>query len=673
MVLKIKMYISFAILLLTVNVAFSQIGTVTSYQQITAQVGGFNVTLDYNDRFGASMDSIGDLNDDGIMDIAVGAHRDDDGGTDRGAVYILFMDTNKTVKSHAKISHTSGNLGCALQNSACFGTGVAGLGDLDGDGIEDIVVGGEGDSDGGFNTGAVWILYMNTNGTVKLCKKISALSGYLNGGLPLASGKHFGNGVDCVGDIDGDNVMDIVVENYHDNGGGTNKGAVWVLLLYENGTVKSHYKIYDGVPNFNAPIDDYDYFGSIVCGINDIDNDGVPDIAVGAYYDDDGGANCGAVYLIKLNSNGSVKGFNKISNGNGGMPINSIPVNAQFGTDMRTTADLDGNGHNDLMVGASSHANGGAVYFLGLDSNLNSNVLKKVTYTDIPLITNDVRFGRSVCHIGDIDNDGTMEVAAGATYYNGERGEIFVYSITVAFSTSISVTPKICENSATGTATAQPIGGNPPYSYLWSNGSTNASITNIPHGIYSVTVTDASNNSTSASATIDFYPAPQLFIGNDTLIGITESILLDAGSGYIGYEWNGLSGNSTFTVHGSDLGYGVHPFPVAVIDYNFCYGRDTIIITVGNTDIEDVSNKNNRFSISPNPAYNRVEVKIDKFTGKNATLLVIDSYGSKVFEKFLEPNSQNISINTSEWSSGLYQIIWVENNISSSQKLLITR
>jgi len=94
--------------------------------------------------------------------------------------------------------------------------------------------------------------------------------------------------------------VDIVVGNSADNGGGTNKGACWVLTLDTNGTVKTHYKIYDGVTNFNAPIDNYDYFGASVCGIEDIDSDNIPDIAVSAFYDNDGGISCGAVYIIKL-------------------------------------------------------------------------------------------------------------------------------------------------------------------------------------------------------------------------------------------------------------------------------------------------------------------------------------------------------------------------------------
>ena len=65
--------------------------------------------------------------------------------------------------------------------------------------------------------------------------------------------------------------------------------------------------------NFTAVLNNYDYFGWSVSGVGDLDNDGIPDIAVGAYLDDDGGSNRGAIYTLFLNSDGTVKNHQKIS------------------------------------------------------------------------------------------------------------------------------------------------------------------------------------------------------------------------------------------------------------------------------------------------------------------------------------------------------------------------
>ncbi|MBI5220160.1 MAG: FG-GAP repeat protein [Bacteroidia bacterium] len=134
--------------LLLCIVANAQVNTVVSYQKISSLFGNLTCPLNNSDMFGFSVDAIGDLDNDGVVDMVVGAPRDDDGGTDRGAVYILFMNADRTVKSCQKISSTQGGFTGSLANGVLFGTAVSPLGDLDGDGVLDIAVGSEYDSDG---------------------------------------------------------------------------------------------------------------------------------------------------------------------------------------------------------------------------------------------------------------------------------------------------------------------------------------------------------------------------------------------------------------------------------------------------------------------------------------------------------------------------------------------
>ena len=115
------------------------------------------------------------------MDLALGAQADNDGGPDRGAVWILFLNPDGTLKGEQRISALSGNFAGSLSNYDHFGSALAGLGDLDGDGLVDLAVGAPDDDDSNFDKGAVWVLFLNADGSVKTHQKISALEGGFGG------------------------------------------------------------------------------------------------------------------------------------------------------------------------------------------------------------------------------------------------------------------------------------------------------------------------------------------------------------------------------------------------------------------------------------------------------------------------------------------------------------
>jgi len=228
---------SFVCLTLLPLTAPAQPGTVLDFQKINDTEGNFSSQLDNNDWFGQSSVSLGDLDGDGIIDLAVGAAKDDDGPSDAGAVWILFQSADGTVKSNQKISDTQGNFTGVLDNNDFFSLfAIVSLGDLDGDEVIDIAVGAREDDDGRPERGAVWILFLNNNGTVKGHQKISSTEGNFAGVLDDAD--YFGTSVANLGDIDGDGNNDIAVGAHRDDNGGSARGAVWILFLNSDGTVK---------------------------------------------------------------------------------------------------------------------------------------------------------------------------------------------------------------------------------------------------------------------------------------------------------------------------------------------------------------------------------------------------------------------------------------------------
>jgi hypothetical protein len=371
-------------------------------------------TLANNDLFGVAVANLGDLDGDGVADLAVGAYDDDTGGSNRGAVHVLFLNADGSVKSSTKIAHGL-NGGPTLANGDAFGFAMANVGDLDGDGIADLAVGAIGDDTGGSNRGAVHILFLNAGGTVKSSTKIA--SG-LNGAPTLANYDNFGRAVANVGDLDGDGVVDLAAGASGDDTGGSNRGAVHILFLNAGGTVKSSTKIASGL-NGTPTLSDGNSFGVSAANLGDLDGDGVADLAVGALGDDTGGSNRGAVHILFLNANGSVKSSTKIASGLNGAP--TLSDGNLFGVSAANLGDLDGDGVADLAVGATSDATGGAnrgavhILFLSTSGTVRSSTKIASGLNGGPTLNNGDYFGRAVANLGDLDGDGVIDLAVGAT------------------------------------------------------------------------------------------------------------------------------------------------------------------------------------------------------------------------------------------------------------------
>jgi len=195
-------------------------------------------------QFGSSLATLGDVDSDGVVDLAVGA-RSENGG--EGGVWILFLNTDGSVKSFQRIREGEGGFPDTLEPNDNFGT-VASGGDFDGDEVPDLLVGAPRHDAAGLDTGAVWILLLTSAGTVKESQKItSGVGGFLGDVDP---GDEFGWDVATLTDLDGNGARDIAVSAFKDDDGGLDRGAIWILFLNTGLTVDGFQKISDLEGNF---------------------------------------------------------------------------------------------------------------------------------------------------------------------------------------------------------------------------------------------------------------------------------------------------------------------------------------------------------------------------------------------------------------------------------------
>jgi len=369
---------------------------------------------------------------------------------------------------YVKIENNSGGLVANLQSGDRFSRDHDQAGDINGDGIIDLVVGARSDDDGAIDAGAVYILFMNTDGTVQSNQKISATEGGFTD--TLDAGDFFGYGVAGIGDYDNDNIPDIAVtaigriyiihlnndgtvksfvknQNINSQGlsaigdlnndgridlvacqstsnaGGTNRGAIQILFFDNTSNVinSSTVTISSTQGGFGTGLQDNDRFGGReVAMLGDIDNDGTKELAVGAFMSDGGK---GAIWILSLdNTTFNVVSKLKITEGLNGfadtLTTGANPngtAGASFGHALCKVGDLNGDGVPDLMTGANQQ-NEGWGYILYLNADKTVKTFTRINNTDGGfglVLDSDERFSRSISFLGDLRGDGTIAVNYG--------------------------------------------------------------------------------------------------------------------------------------------------------------------------------------------------------------------------------------------------------------------
>ncbi len=431
----------------------------SKHQKVSDTQGGLGLTgtLKNSDQLGTAITSIGDLDGDGVPDAAVGLPRTGDGAPNSGAIRILFLNADGTVKTHRKISNTQGGFSGTLNEDDQFGASVAWLGDL-GSGAPTpraLAVGALHYSPYGFgqvmtpNESAIWILFLNADGSVQSQQKIKdGVGGFA---ASFSNQQRFAMSLAWLGNLGaGATTSRALAVGSIDTTRPGNVGVVWILFLKADGTVQDYTRFDSSTVNLSGA---WPLGIPVVSALGDFDGDGIQDLAVGSPGDPDPvyfGTAQGAVWLLSLNVDGTVKAINKISKGHG-LPTNAFDTDAELGTAVAPVGDLDHDGVVDIAVGVPQQdTSRGQTWIIHLKHNEGDGVVVKAIEKIFPgsngfvgpLITGD-RFGSSLALMPDMDGDLVPELAVGADEDNDggqDRGAVWI----------LRLNPSICGNGLVG-------------------------------------------------------------------------------------------------------------------------------------------------------------------------------------------------------------------------------
>ena len=357
--------------------------------RITGEVTGI--------RFGYSVSSAGDMNGDGFSDFIIGAY-----GylSARGRAYVYFGGSaTDTIADIVMTGEASANY---------FGIAVSTAGDVNGDGYSDAIVGADG--------------YLSDKGR-----------GYVYYGGPSPDnnadfivtgeigGSFYGTAVASAGDMNGDGYSDILI-------GATNiNSSAGKMYVYFGGVTP------DTTADFSVGGESAsNYLGEAVASAGDINGDGYSDIITSAYGNN---LSTGKVYLYDYFMKNEI-----ISD----VIMTGDTANSSFGRSVSSAGDVNGDGYDDVIVGASGYLK--AYIFFG---GAYMDNIADVTMTGESTSYN---FGLSVSSAGDVNGDGYADVVVGAYGYLSNKGRAYLYLGGASMN-------NIADVIMTGVATGDEFGG----------------------------------------------------------------------------------------------------------------------------------------------------------------------------------------------------------------------
>lgn len=412
-------------------VVFGKLGGFPANVELSTLNGtdGFAIKgIGAKDGTGVSVSNAGDINADGVDDVIIGARfADPNNLKDAGSAFVVYGSKSGFAPT-LDLSDLDGTNGFTIEGIAEgneTGNSVSVLGDINGDGIDDVGIGAlYADPNNLDNAGVGYVVFGQQGGFSDKfdLNTLDGTNGFTIEGI--AEGNETGVTISGVGDFNGDGIADMAITAPFADSNGTDSGSAYLIFGTQAGFAPTlNLGDLNGTNGFVInSIAEGDFLGK-VSNAGDVNGDGFADVIIGAYGPYSGNNPAGSAYVVFGKPGAFSDEFNLSQlNGTNGFSIEGITAGNLTGFSVSSAGDFNGDGFDDLLVGAPGTNNGAGQSYIvfGKEDGFAAEINLGELDPNEGLALNGVAAGDfssiSVSAAGDINGDGLDDLMVGASY-----------------------------------------------------------------------------------------------------------------------------------------------------------------------------------------------------------------------------------------------------------------